>query len=166
MFQLQEKLGEGAFGAVYKAILQQTGFVLAVKQVQTDRDGQREAIQKEIDLLRQCRHRNVLQYYGTVPVGNAIWILTDYCGAGSVSDCMEQTESTMTEQQTAIICAAALEGLAFLHDRGIVHRDVKCANILLSEDGEVKIADFGVSEQLTMTVGARRTVVGTPYWMR
>ncbi|TPX70819.1 hypothetical protein SpCBS45565_g01449 [Spizellomyces sp. 'palustris'] len=165
MFTLQEKLGEGAFGAVYKAQLTQSGFVLAIKQVQADRDNEKEAIKKEIDLLRQCRHRNVLQYYGCVPVGDAMWILTDYCGAGSVSDCMELAESTLSEKQTAIVLAAALEGLAFLHDMGIVHRDVKCANILLSEEGEVKIADFGVSERLTQTVGARRTVVGTPYWM-
>ncbi|KAI9101845.1 kinase-like domain-containing protein [Phlyctochytrium arcticum] len=165
MFVLEEKLGEGAFGAVYKAKLTTTGFVLAIKQIQADREHERDAIKKEIDLLRQCRHHNVLQYYGCVPVGEAMWILTDYCGAGSVSDCMELLESTMSEPQTAIVMAAALEGLAFLHEKGVVHRDVKAANILLTEEGEVKIADFGVSEQLTQTVGARRTVVGTPYWM-
>ncbi|KAI9011455.1 Mst1 kinase [Gaertneriomyces semiglobifer] len=165
MFDLQEKLGEGAFGSVYKAVLKQSGFVLAIKQIHADRVTERETIQKEIDLLRQCRHKNVLQYYGSVLVDNAIWILTDYCGAGSVSDCMELTESALNENAAAVIMAAALEGLAFLHDMGIVHRDVKCANILLGEDGDVKIADFGVSERLTQTVGARKTVVGTPYWM-
>ncbi|KAI8910040.1 kinase-like domain-containing protein [Powellomyces hirtus] len=165
MFELQEKLGEGAFGSVYKAILKQTGFVLAVKQIATSKSGQREVIQKEIDLLRQCSHRNVLQYYGCVPVGDAMWILTDYCGAGSVSDCMELTQATLTEAQVAVVVGAALEGLAFLHSRSVVHRDLKSANILLTDAGEVRIADFGVSERLTVAVGARRTVVGTPYWM-
>ncbi|KAI8826612.1 kinase-like domain-containing protein [Fimicolochytrium jonesii] len=165
LFELQEKLGEGAFGSVYKALLKESGFVLAVKQIQTAKPGQRDDIQKEIDLLKQCSHRNCLQYYGCVPVGEAMWILTDYCAAGSVSDCMELTERTMTERQLGIILASALEGLEFLHGRGVVHRDLKCANILLTDNGEVKIADFGVSERLTVAIGARKTVVGTPYWM-
>ncbi|KAI8585657.1 kinase-like domain-containing protein [Geranomyces variabilis] len=165
LFTLQEKLGEGAFGSVYKAVLKQTGFVMAIKQIATTKPDQKEAIRKEIDLLRQCSHRNVLQYYGCLPTSEQMWILTDYCAAGSVSDLMELTEATLTEQQMGVVLAAALEGLVFLHGRGIVHRDLKGANILLTETGEVRIADFGVSERLTGDAAMRRTVVGTPYWM-
>ncbi|KAJ3159798.1 hypothetical protein HDU86_001450 [Geranomyces michiganensis] len=165
LFTLQEKLGEGAFGSVYKAVFKQSGFVMAIKQIATSKPGQQETIQKEIDLLRQCSHRNVLQYYGCLPTPDAMWILTDYCAAGSVSDLMELTEATLTEPQLGVVLAAALEGLIFLHGRGIVHRDLKGANILLTETGEVRIADFGVSERLTGDAAMRRTVVGTPYWM-
>ncbi|KAJ3011031.1 hypothetical protein HKX48_007059 [Thoreauomyces humboldtii] len=166
MFELQEKLGEGAFGSVFKAILKQSGFVLAVKQIQTGKNEEtKQTIQKEIELLRALSHRSVLQYYGALVVQDAMWILTDYCAPGSVSDCMELTEATLTEKQLAIVLAASLEGLEFLHSRQVVHRDLKCANILLTEAGEVKIADFGVSERLSVAVGVRRTVVGTPYWM-
>ncbi|KAJ3175025.1 hypothetical protein HDU87_006559 [Geranomyces variabilis] len=165
LFTLQEKLGEGAFGSVYKAVLKQTGFIMAIKQIATTKPDQKEAIRKEIDLLRQCSHRNVLQYYGCLPTSDQMWILTDYCAAGSVSDLMELTEATLSEQQMGVVLAAALEGLVFLHGRGIVHRDLKGANILLTETGEVRIADFGVSEQLTGDAAMRRTVVGTPYWM-
>ncbi|KAJ3033316.1 Serine/threonine-protein kinase 4 [Rhizophlyctis rosea] len=147
-------------------MLKQTGFVLAVKQVIIgSRESERVAIKKEIDLLKGCKHRNIVQYYGCVPVNEAMWILTDYCGAGSLIDCIELTNQTYSEHQAAVILAAALEGLAYLHNQGVVHRDVKCANILLTEQAEVKIADFGVSERLTQTIAARRTVVGTPYWM-
>ncbi|KAJ3003573.1 hypothetical protein HKX48_001697 [Thoreauomyces humboldtii] len=166
MFEIHEKLGEGAFGAVFKAVFKQTGFVIAIKEILVGKLNDRNSIQKEIDMLRQCRHRNTVQYFGCCNVDDdSIWILNDYCGAGSISDCIELTESTFTEPQIAIVLAAALEGLAFLHNRKIVHRDVKCANILLTENAVVKIGDFGVSEKLTQTVCVRNSIVGTPYWM-
>ncbi|KAI8920161.1 hypothetical protein DFJ77DRAFT_451412 [Powellomyces hirtus] len=166
MFDIQEKLGEGAFGAVFKAVLKQTGFVMAIKEILVGKLNDRNSIQKEINMLRQCRHRNTVQYFGCFNVDDdSIWILNDYCGAGSISDCIELTETTFTEPQIAIVLAAALEGLAFLHSRNIVHRDVKCANILLTENAVVKIGDFGVSEKLTQTVCVRNSIVGTPYWM-
>ncbi|KAJ3089624.1 hypothetical protein HK102_005907, partial [Quaeritorhiza haematococci] len=165
IFEIQEKLGEGAFGAVFKAVLKQTGAVLAIKEVLIGKVNDRESIQREINMLRQCSHKNTVQYYGSILVDDCIWILTDYCGAGSITDCIEITGSTFTEQQTTVVLAAAVEALAFLHGRNIIHRDVKCANILLTDDAEVKIADFGVSEKLTQTVGFRNSIVGTPYWM-
>ncbi|KAJ3133340.1 hypothetical protein HDU90_006289 [Geranomyces variabilis] len=166
MFEIQEKLGEGAFGAVFKAVMKQTGFVMAIKEILVGKLNDRNSIQKEINMLRQCRHRNTVQYFGCCNVDeDSIWILNDYCGAGSISDCIQLTESTFSEPQIAIVVAAALEGLAFLHKRNIVHRDVKCANILITENGVVKIGDFGVSEKLTQTVCVRNSIVGTPYWM-
>lgn len=79
-------------------------------------------------------------------------ILTDYCAAGSIADCMSITGTTFTPSQSAIILSGATQGLAFLHSKGIIHRDVKCANILLTENADVKIADFGVSESLTQSI--------------
>ncbi|KAJ3103156.1 hypothetical protein HDU97_010364 [Phlyctochytrium planicorne] len=160
LFTIKEKLGEGAFGSVFKAVHKQSNFVVAVKEILIGKLKEQGTIQKEIELLRQCRHINTVQYYD-----DSIWILTDFCGAGSITDCIELTDSTFTETQIRIVIAAAVDGLAFLHGRGIVHRDVKCANILLTEEGVVKIADFGVSEKLTQTIGVRNSVVGTPYWM-
>ncbi|KAJ3215669.1 Serine/threonine-protein kinase 4 [Dinochytrium kinnereticum] len=165
IFEIKEKLGEGAFGSVFKAVHKKTGFVVAVKEILIGKVNEKEIIQKEITMLRQCRHINTVQYHGCLPVDDSIWILTDYCGAGSITDCIELTDSTFSEPQIRIVLAAAVDGLAFLHSRGIVHRDVKCANILLTEDAVVKIADFGVSEKLTQTICVRNSVVGTPYWM-
>ncbi|KAI8813679.1 mitogen activated protein kinase, partial [Cladochytrium replicatum] len=153
------------FGAVYKGVLRQTGFVMAVKEVFLGELNDKSKIQREINTLKQCRHQNIVQYYGSVLVGDSIWILNDFCGAGSLTDCIAFTNTPFTETQTALVMAAALEGLAFLHGRGIIHRDLKCANILLTENAEVKIGDFGVAEKLTESVLTRNSLVGTPYWM-
>ncbi|KAJ3272553.1 hypothetical protein HK104_004452 [Borealophlyctis nickersoniae] len=140
MFNLLERLGEGAFGSVYKAQIRHTSATIAIKQVLIGtKSNPQETIRREIDVLRQCRHPNIVQYFGCCPVDDSIWILTDYCAAGSMSDCIQLTECTFTESQTAMVLADAVEGLAFLHSRGIVHRDVKCANILLTEEGVAKI---------------------------
>ncbi|RKO85967.1 kinase-like domain-containing protein, partial [Blyttiomyces helicus] len=154
-----------AFGSVFKAVVKETGFVVAIKEVLVGKLNDRDTIQKEINMLRQCTNRNTVQYYGCCSVDDSIWILTDYCAAGSITDCIELTESTFNEKQIALVLAAAVEGLSFLHSRHIVHRDVKCANILLTSDAVVKITDFGVSEKLTQTVCVRNSIVGTPYWM-
>ncbi|KAJ1536677.1 hypothetical protein HK096_008822 [Nowakowskiella sp. JEL0078] len=165
LFQLQEKLGEGAFGTVYKAILRETGFVLAVKEIILERQNEKAKIQREINTLKQCIHKNIVQYFGCVFVDDSIWILTDYCAAGSITDCIEITETPFTEKQAALVLISAIEGLLYLHSRGIVHRDVKCANILLTENGLVKIADFGVAEKLSEQEVSTNSLIGTPYWM-
>ncbi|ORZ32611.1 kinase-like domain-containing protein, partial [Catenaria anguillulae PL171] len=158
-----------AFGCVYRAVLKQTGFILAVKEIQLhDIRGQtatdqQAMIEKEISLLKKCVHRNTVQYYGCCRrAANLIWILTDFCGGGSMADA---APSGLTFNEVAAVLGGALGGLTFLHAKSIIHRDLKSANILLSSDGEVKIADFGVSEQLTQTVKNRNTVVGTPLFM-
>ena len=84
----------------------------------------------------------------------------DYCGAGSVRDVIECVERTFNEEQIAQICSATINGLAYLHKNNIIHRDIKAANILLTEFGEAKLADFGVSEQLTSTIAKRNTIIG------
>ncbi|KAJ3129677.1 Serine/threonine-protein kinase 4 [Nowakowskiella sp. JEL0407] len=165
LFEILEKLGEGAFGSVYKASLKQTGFILAVKEILLQRENDRKKIMKEIDTLKLLKNKNIVQYFGTVLVDSCIWILTDYCGAGSITDCMEISGTPFTEEQASVVLAAAVEGLVYLHQRGIVHRDVKCANILLTENGDVKIADFGVAEKLTENTDGMSLLIGTPYWM-
>ncbi|KAJ3394149.1 Serine/threonine-protein kinase 4 [Lobulomyces angularis] len=165
LFDMHEKLGEGAFGAVYRASLKHTGFTFAIKKVHINKIENSDSIKKEIELLKGTKHINTVQYFGCYPVDDSIWILTEYCGAGSILDCIQLTKSVFSESQISIVLSSAVAGLAYLHSQGIVHRDVKCANILLTEDAGVKIADFGVSEKLTQSVQVRNSIVGTPYWM-
>lgn len=161
-FELLTKLGEGAHGAVWKANHRETGFVLAIKTVQVGTEG--EDIKKEIDILKKCRDDNIVNYYGCILQDTSIWILMDFCGAGSILDVMKKNKKNLTEDQIAAVLYYVLRGLVYLHNRGTIHRDMKSANVLLTDKGEVKIADFGVSSQLGNAQKAN-TVVGTPLFM-
>ncbi|PRW45012.1 serine threonine- kinase hippo-like [Chlorella sorokiniana] len=116
-------------------------------------------------MLRECNHPNIVKYYGSWRTRDALWICMEYCAGGSVSDIMHTCRSGLDEDMISYICAQTLAGLAYLHSLGKVHRDIKCGNILLTEAGEVKLADFGVAAQLTATMSKRNTFIGTPHWM-
>jgi len=163
VFDLLSKLGEGAYGSVYKAIHKESGEVLAIKQVPVDTDLQE--IIKEISIMQQCDSPYVVKYFGSYFKNTDLWIVMEYCGAGSVSDCMRLRNKTLSEDEIACICRDTLKGLEYLHLRRKIHRDVKAGNILLNTEGHAKLADFGVAGQLTDTMAKRNTVIGTPFWM-
>jgi len=163
VFNVLAKLGEGAYGSVYKALHKESGEVLAIKQVPVDTDLQE--IIKEISIMQQCDSPYVVKYYGSYFKNTDLWIVMEYCGAGSVSDCMRLRNKTLTEDEIACICRDTLNGLEYLHFRRKTHRDVKAGNILLNTEGHAKLADFGVAGQLTDTMAKRNTVIGTPFWM-
>lgn len=165
-FEYKEKIGQGGYGAVFKAIHKETGFTLAIKAL-TNVSGERGRadLQKEIDILKKCRCGNVLSYYGSIAVKNEIWILMDLCSVGSIKDLMKTCVETLDEVQIAMVAREVLRGLAYLHEIGIVHMDVKAANILLTEDGGVKLADFGVSQQLQAATSQSDVLIGSPLWM-
>jgi len=155
-----------AYGGVFKAIHRETGFELAVKVIPT-RPEAKQALAKEVDVLKKCKNANILSYYGSVIKNNEVWILMDCCGVGSVKDLMKFTLETLEEEQVSFLCQATLKGLGYLHEMKIIHCDVKAANILLTNQGLVKLADFGVSEQIqrgTMKITAV-DFVGSPLFM-
>lgn len=124
-----------------------------------------EEIRGEIEMLQQCSHPNVVRYLGSYQGEEYLWIVMEYCGGGSVADLMNVTDEALEEFQIAYICREALKGLSYLHSIFKVHRDIKGGNILLTEQGEVKLGDFGVAAQLTRTMSKRNTFIGTPHWM-
>eukprot|EP01120_Amphizonella_sp_Union-15-10_P012031 TRINITY_DN5273_c0_g1_i1.p1 TRINITY_DN5273_c0_g1~~TRINITY_DN5273_c0_g1_i1.p1 ORF type:complete len:595 (-),score=98.33 TRINITY_DN5273_c0_g1_i1:107-1891(-) len=166
IFLLADKLGEGAYGAVYKAVHRDVPtFIVAVKQVFVGLGAKEsEGIKKEIDILKQCKSRYIVNYYGSCTKDEYLWILMDYCSLGSLRDVMSKIGRSLTENEIAEVMKSCLCGLEYLHTCAIVHRDVKAANILLTEHAEVKIADFGVSDQLCTTLFPG-TFIGTPLWM-
>ncbi|KAM6340547.1 serine/threonine-protein kinase 4 isoform 6-T7 [Alca torda] len=115
--------------------------------------------------MQQCDSPHVVKYYGSYFKNTDLWIVMEYCGAGSVSDIIRLRNKTLTEEEIATIVQSTLKGLEYLHFMRKIHRDIKAGNILLNTEGHAKLADFGVAGQLTDTMAKRNTVIGTPFWM-
>ncbi|KAI9546688.1 Serine/threonine-protein kinase 4 [Dissostichus eleginoides] len=163
VFDVLEKLGEGSYGCVFKAHYKETGEIVAIKQVPVESDLQE--IIKEISIMQQCNSPHVVRYYGSYFKNSDLWIVMEYCGAGSVSDIIRLRNKTINEEEMAAILQSTLKGLEYLHFMRKIHRDIKAGNILLNNEGQAKLADFGVAGQLTDTMAKRNTVIGTPFWM-
>ncbi|KAK4793211.1 hypothetical protein SAY86_023646 [Trapa natans] len=165
-YELLSELGKGSYGAVYKARDRRTSELVAIKVISLcEGEEGYEEIRGEIEMLQQCNHPNVVRYLGSYQGEEYLWIVMEYCGGGSVADLMNATEKPLEEYQIAYICREAIKGLSYLHSIFKVHRDIKGGNILLTEQGEVKLGDFGVAAQLTRTMSKRNTFIGTPHWM-
>jgi len=137
--------------------------VLAIKMILIGKD--QDSIKKEIEILKKCNHDNIVRYYGSATKENYFWIMMDFCGAGSVTDIMKKGKIVLNEREIAYIIHSSLKGLAYLHKMAIIHRDIKSGNILLTDDGRVKLADFGVSSQLNEKLTRTKTFIGTALWM-
>uniref|UniRef100_A0A1B0GND9 non-specific serine/threonine protein kinase n=1 Tax=Phlebotomus papatasi TaxID=29031 RepID=A0A1B0GND9_PHLPP len=157
-YELIQKIGSGTYGDVYKAKRLQSNDLAAIKVIKLEPGDDIQIIQQEIIMMRDCRHPNIIAYYGSYLRRDKLWICMEYCGGGSLQD-IYQVTGPLTEQQIAYMCRETLKGLAYLHSRGKMHRDIKGANILLTESGDVKLADFGVSAQITATINKRRSFI-------
>lgn len=172
-YQLGDLLGRGASGNVYRALNFLTGETVAIKSISllSLPPSSLPDIMSEIDLLKNLNHPNVVKYKGFTQDKENLFIVLEYCENGSLQTILKKF-GKFPESLVGVYICQVLEGLSYLHDQGVIHRDIKGANILTNKDGSVKLADFGVSSRAptpdlaaVAKVDADNEVVGSPYWM-
>lgn len=165
VWEIVGELGDGAFGKVYKARNKDTGILAAAKVIETKSEEELEDYIVEIDILATCNHHYIVKLLDAFFYEQKLWIMIEFCPGGAVDATMLELDRGLTEKQIQVICKQVLEALVYLHSMKIIHRDLKAGNILLTLDGDIKLADFGVSAKNTKTLQRRDTFIGTPYWM-
>ncbi|CCE92312.1 serine/threonine protein kinase CLA4 TDEL_0E00690 [Torulaspora delbrueckii] len=189
-FNMIEKAGQGASGSVYLAQRIQLpprlaeeerdnnqepseiGDKVAIKQMILSKQPRKELIVNEILVMKDSRHKNIVNFLEAyLKTEDDLWVVMEFMEGGSLTDIIENSPSNggnyspLTEPQIAYIVRETCQGLQFLHDKNIIHRDIKSDNVLLDTKARVKITDFGFCAKLTDKRSKRATMVGTPYWM-
>ncbi|XP_018667616.2 serine/threonine-protein kinase 10 isoform X7 [Ciona intestinalis] len=159
------ELGDGAFGVVYKARHKVDGRLAAAKIIECRAEEDLEDFAVEINILASCNHQNIVKLLDAFYFEMNLWVLIEFCDGGALDSIMLELERGLEERQIQVVCKKTCHALQYLHQNKIIHRDLKAGNVLLSMDGEVKLADFGVSALNTRTMQKRDTFIGTPYWM-
>ncbi|KAI5612735.1 serine/threonine-protein kinase 10 [Silurus asotus] len=165
VWEIVGELGDGAFGKVYKVQNKETGALAAGKVIETKSEEELEDYMVEIDILATCNHHYIVKLLDAFYYDQKLWIMIEFCPGGAVDATMLELDRGLTEKQIQVICKQMLEALVYLHSMKIIHRDLKAGNILLTLDGDIKLADFGVSAKNTKTLQRRDSFIGTPYWM-
>ena len=165
VYQIGEQIGKGAIGTVYKGINIENASIVAIKQISLEnlREEDKKSMKMEINLLKKLKHENIVKYIDAHYTEIHLNIILEYVDSGSLSSIIKKFGS-FQESLVAIYIKQVLTGLDYLHSQGVVHRDIKGANILTTKEGLVKLADFGVATRLAEGEKAV-SVVGTPYWM-
>lgn len=163
-YELDKILGRGAFGEVYRALHKKTRVHYAIKIVDFEETLDVRKLLSEVRTLSKLRSEYLNRYYQSFQEGTTMWIVLEFCAGGLCYDLI-QTFKCVPEDVTAHIIKCVLLGVDYLHKENQIHRDIKLANVFITKDGHIKLGDFGVSGEISITQNCRKTVVGTPHWM-
>ncbi|KAI8084712.1 Pak2 protein [Halteromyces radiatus] len=163
VYRNMTKIGQGASGGVFIAHTTKSELPVAIKQMNLEQQPKKELIINEILVMKESQHKNIVNFIDSYLYKGDLWVIMEYMEGGSLTDVV--TNNMMMEGQIAAVCKEVLEGLQHLHSKGVIHRDIKSDNVLLSSYGDIKLTDFGFCAQLNDTQAKRTTMVGTPYWM-
>lgn len=164
-YELHSKIGQGGYGYVCKAWDNVDEKMVAVKIINLEEAGDEvDNVHQEINVMSNVHCNQLTKYYASYVVGNNLWIIMEYLEGGSLLDIIKEC-GPLCEDFVAFIMQELLSALQYLHAERKIHRDVKAGNLLVSSDGSLKLADFGVTGQLTDSMDKRKTQVGTPFWM-
>lgn len=160
-----EEVGRGAFGVVYRGIVKASGREVAIKQIDLEHElADFFEVNREIQILSECQLAQITRYLGCFVKRYKLWVVMEFVDGGLLFELLKPGPIT-DEKCIALVAHEVLVALDYLHTLGKIHRDLKSQNILLNQDGDVKLTDFGVSTQLYSNFSRRNTTVGTPYWM-
>ncbi|XP_007465600.1 PREDICTED: serine/threonine-protein kinase 10 [Lipotes vexillifer] len=165
VWEIVGELGDGAFGKVYKAKNKETGALAAAKVIETKSEEELEDYIVEIEILATCDHPYIVKLLGAYYYDWKLWIMIEFCPGGAVDAIMLELDRGLTEPQIQVVCRQMLEALTFLHGKKVIHRDLKAGNVLMTLEGDIRLADFGVSAKNLKTLQKRDSFIGTPYWM-
>lgn len=165
IFELIEEIATGSTGTVYKGTYLPANSQVAVKICPLPEDESFDDLLLELELLKRCQHPNIVSLKGVYQKGPELFISMEFCGGGAVTDIFRVLAEPLREDQIAFIARETLKALDYLHTNRIIHRDMKGVNILLTEEGDIKLVGFSVATQLSSERDKAKTFVGTPYWM-
>ncbi|XP_066449188.1 STE20-like serine/threonine-protein kinase isoform X2 [Eleutherodactylus coqui] len=164
-WEILTELGDGAFGKVYKTHHKKRQELAAVKILEISSEEDLEDHVSEINILGKCQHPNILKLLEAIFWDRQLWIVLEFCPGGALDGVMLELGHGLAEGQIRVVCYQTLLGLQHLHSQKIIHRDLKAGNILLTQPGDIRLADFGVSAVNSQTLQRRSSFIGTPYWM-
>ncbi|OMJ10666.1 Serine/threonine-protein kinase SMU1 [Smittium culicis] len=163
MYKYFVKIGQGASGGVYTAQPVNSKDIVAIKQMNLETQPKKDLIINEILVMKESRHKNIVNFIDSFLHQGFLWVVMEYMEGGCLTDVV--ASNLMSERQIATVCRETLEGLKHLHNKGVIHRDIKSDNVLLSMNGDIKLTDFGFCARISDQFDKRVTMVGTPYWM-
>uniref|UniRef100_A0A1I8HL07 Protein kinase domain-containing protein n=1 Tax=Macrostomum lignano TaxID=282301 RepID=A0A1I8HL07_9PLAT len=164
-WEKEDKIGDGAFGEVFRGRQKETGRLAAIKQIGVDSEEDLMDYMVEINILTKCKHKTIIELFEAYLYDSKLWLCLEYCKFGALDSIMIELDKGLAEPQIRMVCREVTDGLKYLHSQGVIHRDLKAGNVLLTSEAVIKLADFGVSAMGDSPEVKRNSFIGSQYWM-